>query len=191
MTTHQIGRLLPQRVLSAAALAIAILVPSSQWANATDDNPFGDAVKVADASLDTVRGGFDAGRNVFVPFGIDVNFASFVNGMKVAGVHVTNHGISSNAIQGTVNGVNVTVDVPPTGPGPVGPNGIVPTTAGNGITNVTTSFGSNGIMTLIQNNRPNITLQTQQVLNVQITGMQNLIRSSVAAGRFNGRGFFH
>ena len=191
MTTEQIGRLFSKRVLTAAAVALAIIVPSSQWANATGDNPFGNAVKVADASLDTVRGGFMGSHNVFVPFGIDVNFASFINGMKVADVQVTNNGISSKAVQVSSKNLNVTVSVPSTGPGSVPPNNPVIHRTANGLTNITTSFGSNGIMTLIQNNRPNITLQTQQVLNVEITGMQNLIRSSVSASRFNGRGFFH
>lgn len=59
MTTEQISRLLSRRILTAAAVAMAILVPSSQWANATDDDPFGNSVKVADAALDNLRGGYE------------------------------------------------------------------------------------------------------------------------------------
>lgn len=176
MTTEQISRLLSRRILTAAAVAMAILVPSSQWANATDDDPFGNSVKVADAALDNLRGGYETNTGVFFPAGLFVGLDRTANGRHIAGATITNHMDPHQPVQVSTDNLGIPINVGPAGPG---------------ATTIMTTLAPQGIMTVIQNNRPNITLQTQGVLTVKITGMQNLIRTSVPASHFNGRGFFH
>lgn len=165
MTDHaaSVSRLLP-----AAAAALVMLIPGGQTAsaNSASDNPFGDAVQVADARLDTMRGGFEfvSGK---VGFGIDVQFTSLesVNGVG--------QGPANSPVVGSFsvsNGLNPSNNVIVNGSGNV-TIGPVNSTIGSMTTSVTTTLTNSGIVTLIQNTKPNTTLQTQQLLSINTTGL--------------------
>ena len=55
---------------------------------AESESPFGDAVRVADNALDTMRGGFSGGDGGIVRFG--VNLESSVNGQPIASISISN-----------------------------------------------------------------------------------------------------
>lgn len=75
---------------TAAAAALAVIAVPFGQASAADDeeSPFGDAVKVADASLDTMRGGFDGADGNLLRFAVNVQTA--VNGTPIASLSVDN-----------------------------------------------------------------------------------------------------
>jgi hypothetical protein len=75
---------------TAAAAALAVIAVPFGQASAADDeeSPFGDAVKVADASLDTMRGGFDTAGGNLLRFAVNVQTA--VNGTPIASLSVDN-----------------------------------------------------------------------------------------------------
>jgi len=124
--------------------------------------PFAEAYRLADAELGQLRGGFESfDSHVRVPFGVDVSFQSFRDGHRISWFDVTNHD------RGTVH---VTSDNINFGP--------INQTTGPLDTNVSTSVTSAGIITMIQNTKPNITLQTLQTLKIDITGLQGLLRAS-------------
>jgi hypothetical protein len=163
------------RLLPAAAAALVMLIPAGETASATSasDNPFRDAVQVADAQLDTMRGGFEFSSGQHVNFGLNVEFTSYerVNGVG--------QGPGSSPIVGTFsvsNGLDKSNDITVTTTGNVsiGPVGSI---IGSNLTKVTTTLTNSGIVTVIQNTNPNTTLQTQQLLSVQTQGLvHNAIR---------------
>jgi hypothetical protein len=134
----------------------------SAAAAAPADAPVAENCRGADAELSRLRGGFMSfDSKVTVPFGIDVLFQSFENGHKISSLDVTNHN-QNTTIQVKYDNINF---------GPInqvtGPLG----------TSVSTSVTSAGIVTMIQNTRPNMTLQTLQTLKVEISGLQGLLRN--------------
>ncbi|HXZ00188.1 MAG TPA: hypothetical protein VEI03_09320 [Stellaceae bacterium] len=173
--TANVSRLLP-----AAAAALVMLLPAGETAsaNSASDDPFGDAVQVADARLDTMRGGFSFSSGETVNFGIDVSFKSKET---LDGVPQGHHGIVASFTISNKNSTTGQLD--PATPLTVSLNGNINTgpvssTIGSGATNVTTTLTNSGIVTVIQNTTPNTTLQTQQILNVQTTGLiQNALKS--------------
>jgi hypothetical protein len=112
-----------QNLQAATALIAAvtvIAVPFGQASAADDEeSPFGDAVKVADASLDTVRGGFATSDGGVMRFAM--NLTTSVNGTRVASMSVDNldgnFEFSSNNLGHTVTVTNNgTVQVQSGGP---------------------------------------------------------------------------
>lgn len=170
------------RLLPAAAAALVMLIPAGQAASANDD-PFGDAVQVADAQLDTMRGGFEihnfngfGQHSAMLPFGINVTFQSRET---LNGVPQGNNGVVASFSVSNKNSTTGQLD--PNTPITVTLNNVntgSPTsTIGSGATNVSTTLTSSGIVTLIQNTQPNVTLQTQQVITAQTQGMiQNVLK---------------
>src|SRR5258708_20190306 len=55
---------------------------------AESESPFGDAVRVADGALDTMRGGFTGNDGSMLRFG--VNLETTVNGHPIASVSISN-----------------------------------------------------------------------------------------------------
>jgi hypothetical protein len=152
------------RIVALTAVMTGIAAPQawSEEAAATAGAPFAEAYRVADAELGQLRGGFESfDSGVRVPFGVDVSFQSFKDGHRISWFDVTNHD------KGTVH---VTSDNINFGP--------INHTTGPLDTNVSTSVTSAGIITMIQNTRPNITLQTLQSLKIDISGLQGLLRNS-------------
>lgn len=169
------------RLLPAAAAALVMLIPAGETAsaNSASDNPFEDAVQVADARLDTMRGGFGLSNGAMVNFGIDVQFQSLekLNGAPPPvnlGTTASGYGIISNLT--VSNNLNPNTPITATTSGNI-VVGSVNQTIGSNTTNVTTTLTNSGIVTTIQNTAPNTTLQTQQILSVQTTGLvQNAVR---------------
>lgn len=169
------------RLFPAAAAALVMLIPAGETAsaNSASDNPFEDAVQVADARLDTMRGGFGLSNGAMVNFGIDVQFQSLekLNGAPPAvnlGTTAGGYGIVSNLTVSNNLNPNTPITVSTSGNIVVGS---VNQTIGSNTTNVTTTLTNSGIVTTIQNTAPNTTLQTQQILSVQTTGLvQNAVR---------------
>jgi hypothetical protein len=162
--------------LMAAMVGLVSTAPA--WAEnavAPVGAPFAQSRELADAELAQLRGGFESQFDslVKIPFGLDVQFASMENGQKIASLNVTNHNNPSQTVKVDDNNVKFTF-----GAGPIPQSAIdqVTTTMTTG-TNVTTTLTPSGIVTLIQNTRPNITLQTLQTLKVNITGLQGIINT--------------
>lgn len=167
------------QLLPAVAAAVVIFIPGGEMAraNSASDNPFGEAVQVADARLNTMRGGFEFTTGEQVAFGIDVAFQSteLLNGVPQtcatcpAGIKanftVTNGLNPSTPLSVTLNGINT---------GPVG------STIGSGATSVTTTLTNQAVVTIIQDTKPNTTLLTEQLLNVQLTGLA--LKSGLVGG---------
>jgi hypothetical protein len=162
MATPWTCRLSSIVVLTALMAGTAVPQAWSEEAAAPAGAPFAETYRLADAELSQLRGGFESfDSGVRVPFGIDVSFQSFKDGQKISSFDVTNQG------KGTVH---VTSDNINFGP--------INQTTGPLDTNVSTSVTAAGIVTMIQNTKPNITLQTLQTLKIDITGLQGLLRNS-------------
>jgi hypothetical protein len=75
---------------TAAIAAISVMALPFGQASAADDeeSPFGDAVRMADASLDKMRGGFDPGGGGLLRFAVNVTTA--VNGTPIASLSIDN-----------------------------------------------------------------------------------------------------
>src|SRR5690349_7900564 len=88
----------------------ALLLPSAPMAIAADvpDMPFAQSREVADAALDTMRGGFDTPQGVKVPFGLDVHFDVSANGKETATRDISNGGDKNRSVKVTENGIGVT-----------------------------------------------------------------------------------
>lgn len=84
------SRTLPRRLRKAIAAVSAAVVCVTTMGQATADaeSPFGDAAKVADTALDTMRGGFADGSGGMVRFAVDLTTA--VNGKAIASLSVSN-----------------------------------------------------------------------------------------------------
>ena len=157
----------PKHLLRRAGRRVALLAAlamSGLWsgtANAAGPSPFGDAVQVADAALDNIRGGFATSftANVpnIIPFGIDVDFSATLNGALQGGFSVTN---MNGPLNVTLNNVTLNGGVIPT----IGPN----------MSDVTITLASSGVLTLIRNTQPGAALQAAETLNVALTGVAGL-----------------
>jgi hypothetical protein len=147
MPERRLRRVAPLAVMLAAMLSSVGAKP----AEATEPSPFGKSAPLADARLASLRGGFDLGGSVTVPFGIELDFAQQVNGVNTASFAITNHGIPG-PVQITEQNVNMTIPIAPA-------------------TTVTTNLTSSGIRTTIQNAQSNIALQTSQRLNAILSGL--------------------
>jgi hypothetical protein len=152
------------RIVALTALMAGLAAPQA-WSGeavATAGAPFVETSRLADAELSQLRGGFQSfDSRVMVPFGIDVSFQSFEGGKKISSFELTNHG------KGTVHVMSDNINFGP-----------INQTTGPLETNVSTSITSAGIVTMIQNTKPNITLQTLQTLKIDISGLQGLLRNT-------------
>lgn len=171
------------RLLAMSVALAALLLPITPKALAADADevPFGTSYKVADATLDTMRGGFAHKDGVKVPFGLEVKYESVANNKNIASFDVTNHGDKNQNVQVTENGFTVT-QTGLTSSASVGPN-----------QTVTTSVTDKGVITVIQNAASNTTLQTAQHLTVSITGlnMKDFVRATGLNALHNSRVLFH
>jgi hypothetical protein len=170
----------------AVSVAVAALLPAAPNASAADaeDAPFAKSYKVADATLDTMRGGFEVeqkgifhSHDVGVPppkvnFGLDVTYKSTANGHTVAQFVITNGGNKNNPVTFTETGLGK--------PDTIAPGQVV-----------TTSLTNQGVLTVIQNVRSNTTLQTVQSLNATVTGMSDFVRATAHNSFHNSRVLFH
>jgi hypothetical protein len=171
------------RVLGLSAAVAALLLPLTPKAIAAnaDDEPFAKSCEVADAALDTMRGGFHSPKDgIKVPFGLEVHFESVANKKDIANLTITNDGDKNHDVKVTQNGFTVTQ----TG------NLVSTTNIAPGQT-VTTSITGQGILTVIQNTRSNTVLQTVQTLNATITGMKDLMRITARNNLHTSRVLFH
>ncbi|HEV2549895.1 MAG TPA: hypothetical protein VGU20_21470 [Stellaceae bacterium] len=170
------------RFLAMSVAAAVLLMPITPRALAAQivEAPFGTAPQVADATLDTMRGGF-AKDGAKVPFGLEVKFESAANHKDIASFDITNHGDKNQNVQVTENGFTVTQ----TGLSST-------TTVGPGQT-VTTNVTNKGVITIIQSNTSNSTLQTAQRLSISITGMnmKDFVRTTGLNALHNSRVLFH
>jgi hypothetical protein len=81
---------LSRRLRPAVAAFTAALLSTVSIGNAVaeGESPFGDAVRVADGALDTMRGGFSGSDGSMLRFG--VNLETSVNGHPIASVSISN-----------------------------------------------------------------------------------------------------
>jgi hypothetical protein len=159
---------------------IALLLPVAPMAIAADveDMPFAQSREVADAALDTMRGGFDMPKQgVKVPFGLDVHFDVSANGKQTADLDISNGGDKNRSVKVTEKGIGVT-NVVAQGPG-------------GQMTTVTTDLTNHGIITIVQNTRSNAAIHTVQTLNATLTGMRDIVRLSALNNLHNSRVLFH
>jgi len=84
------SKTLSRRFRSAIAAFTATLFSTVSIGNAVaeSESPFGDAVRVADGALDTMRGGFSGNDGSMLRFG--VNLETSVNGHAIASVSISN-----------------------------------------------------------------------------------------------------
>jgi hypothetical protein len=168
--------------LLAMSVAAAVLLPITPKAFAAepDESPFATSRELADATLDTMRGGF-AKDGVKVPFGLEVKFDSVANHKNIAGFDITNHGDKNQNVQVTENGFTVT-QTGLTSTASVGPN-----------QTVTTNVTNRGVITIVQSAASNTTLQTAQHLTMSITGlnMKDFVRATALNALHNSRVLFH
>ena len=172
------------RLLALSVAAAVLLMPITPRALAAEivEAPFGTAPQVADATLDTMRGGFDSPKDhVKVPFGLEVKFDSVANHKNIASFDITNHGDKNQNVQVTENGFTVT-QTGLTASANIGPN-----------QTVTTNVTDKGVITVIQNAASNTTLQTAQHLTISITGlnMKDFVRATGLNALHNSRVLFH
>lgn len=177
-------------------------------AAADSESPFGDAARVADAALGTMRGGFAGGDGQMLRFAIDLKTS--VDGKTIAALSISNddHGnihasgknlgrtfvlvpmppstatkssstVTTSTPTGTVLSSTVTTPVS-TMTGPI-------STVTGGDLLVTTGLlqNGNGVMTLIQNSQSKVFIQTLTTLNIQLSGLgDRLVRSGTAFHSF-------
>jgi hypothetical protein len=124
--------------------------------------PFLRSTELADAELAQLRGGFEADSKVTVPFGLDLHWSSRLNGKETSSLTLGNGGNPSQTVQ--VNSQNINF----------GAINQVTSTMTNG-TSDRTFLTNSGIVTVIQNTRPNITLQALQALQINITGLKGIV----------------
>jgi hypothetical protein len=171
------------RLLAMSVALLAVLLPITPRALAadTDEAPFAASFAVADATLDTMRGGFAHKDGVKVPFGLEVKYESVANNKNIANLDITNHGDKNQNVQVTENGFTVT-QTGLTSKTNVGPN-----------QTVTTDVTGKGVITIIQNAASNTTLQTAQHLSISITGlnMKDFVRTTALNALHNSRVLFH
>jgi hypothetical protein len=95
-----------------AALTAALLSSTTiTTAVAESESPFGDAVRVADNSLDTMRGGFSGSDGGVLRFG--VNLETSVNGQPIGSVSISNN--AQGKISATVKNLGRTFILQPDG----------------------------------------------------------------------------
>jgi hypothetical protein len=163
---------LRQLALTARLAALLLSVGGPARANAlAEPPPFETSARVAEARLETLRGGMDFGNKVTLPFGIAVEYSQHTNGQETASFHLSNHG-GKGPVEVSEHNMNVAV--------PIAPG-----------TTVTSALNGSSILTLIQNSRPNLSLQTMQQLNITITGLKGVIQNSANTSQLIGRSFFH
>ncbi len=154
------------RVASRAAIgAVACLIAShAVGAAETNGSPFGDAELVSDSSLDEMRGGFDTGRGT-VPFGVDIHYDTYFDGHQIADFDINNHGggrhwdMSSHNLNTVVNVTNLTQ-----------PSGPAQNPDPPGQTTIESQVTPTALMTFVQNSESNVQVQTQQAINVILSG---------------------
>jgi hypothetical protein len=170
------------RLLAMSVAVTALLLPIAPKALAADrdEAPFATSCEVADATLDTMRGGF-AKDGVKVPFGLEVKFDSVANHKNIASFDITNHGDKNQNVQVTENGFTVTQ------------TGLSSTTNVGPGQAVTTNVTGKGVITIVQNAASNTTLQTAQHLTISITGlnMKDFVRATALNALHNSRVLFH
>jgi len=168
--------------LLAMSVAAAVLFPITPKALAAepDEAPFATSRELADATLDTMRGGF-AKDGVKVPFGLEVKYESVANHKTIASFDITNHGDKNQNVQVTENGFTIT-QTGLTSTASVGPN-----------QTVTTNVTHRGVITIVQSAASNTTLQTAQHLTISITGlnMKDFVRATALNALHNSRVLFH
>jgi hypothetical protein len=164
-----------------ASAALLLAITPRALAAETDEAPFATSCEVADARLDTMRGGFAHKDGAKVPFGLEVKFDSVANNKNIASLDITNHGDKNQNVQVTENGFTVT-QTGLTSSANVGPN-----------QTVTTNVTDKGVITIIQSAASNATLQTSQHLTVSITGMnmKDFVRATALNALHNSRVLFH
>src|SRR6185312_12555071 len=192
-------RLRPAIAAFTAALLSTTMITT---AVAESESPFGDAVRVADNALDTMRGGFSSSDGGVLRFG--VNLETSVNGQPIGSVSISNN--AQGKISATVQNLGRTFILQPDGTVQVkstipaggasssatsGSTSVavttlvpaLPSSAPNGATLMSTGLlpSGNGIMTTIQNTRSNVVINALNTLNIQISGIGNpALRSSAA-----------
>ncbi len=129
---------------------------------------------VALAEMADMRAGFDAPGGVTVRFGFDISHS--VNGQVMQRLVMPTSTITPNAAlpisitdsQGTrlLPGASLPQELQ--------------TLANGGLTNITTSLGANGIMSLVQNRADNQVIQRTAMLNFDISGLRNMLTQSAA-----------
>jgi hypothetical protein len=157
----KLGRI---RFFAMAALA-GFVSTTPAWAAdaaAPVPSPFAQSRELADAELAQLRGGFEADSKVTVPFGLDLHWSSRLNGKETSSLTLGNGGNPSQTVQ--VNSQNINF----------GAINQVTSTMTNG-TSDRTFLTNSGIVTVIQNTRPNITLQALQALQINITGLKGIV----------------
>jgi hypothetical protein len=210
-TTPFIQRL--QAAVSALAATAVVVVPIGQASAAGDESPFGKAVQLADAELGNQRGGMAASNGQLLPFGLEVDLQSEVNGKRVAEVSIQKS--KDGGFQATTQnfGRTVAVESQPSQPmqitvsqgtggstgsaggqnGPtdaapkVSQTGPVPSTTRTGNVLATTMLLSNGngVMTLIQNGQSNVAIHAVQTLNIKLTGINaDMLRNMATTNGF-------
>jgi hypothetical protein len=105
----------PTRRLRTAIAALMATVFSTATLGASavaeSESPFGDAVRVADNALDTMRGGFSGSDGGMLRFG--VNLETSVNGQPITSVSISND--AQGKIHGTVRNLGRTFVLQPDG----------------------------------------------------------------------------
>ena len=101
-------RLRPVIAAFTAALLCTTMITT---AVAESSSPFGDAVRVADNALDTMRGGFSGSDGGMLRFG--VNLETSVNGQPIASVSISNN--AQGKISATVQNLGRTFILQPDG----------------------------------------------------------------------------
>lgn len=142
---------------SVLALALGLLAAPAAHASASGDSPFAGAMRVADTALGKMRGGFDAGGGMTINFGIEM--AGTLNGLPMA--------------QLTVNGTGIGTQLLPAGTNlpTIDPSTVVSTVA-----------LAQGVLTLIRNTQSNVAITTTRTVNIDISGIANAVRQTLAAG---------
>lgn len=159
-----------------AAANVRVMPPASGGAGAIL-LALADVPQVSSSTLATMRAGFALPNGLTVSFGFDIA-TSLMNQSDVSPI-VQSFNIQGTAIGSTIAG---TVTTQNQGGSPTTvtlaasslPISLA-TTANNGLTSVLTSIGSGGLITVISNNAANQLVQHTQTLNVDISGMQQML----------------
>ena len=123
------------RPVIAAFTAVLLSTTMITTAVAESESPFGDAVRVADNALDSMRGGFSGSDGGVVRFGVDLETS--VNGQPIGSVSISNN--AQGKISATVQNLGRTFVLQPDGTVQVKstiPAGGTPSSATSGGTSV-------------------------------------------------------
>jgi hypothetical protein len=172
-------------ILSTAVAALWLAIAPKALAAVPDESPFAKGCEVADATLDTMRGGFEIpgappirlgdSFQPVLPFGIVVDGKSTANGQTVAQFTIGNGGDRHKPVTFTETGLGK------------------PDTVAPGLT-VTTSLTNQGVLTIIKNTAANTVAHTSQQVSATITGMNpmtDLVRGTLHNALHSSRVLFH